>query len=151
MPATRAERLCPQAVFVPPDFPRYKAGSRQARAIVARSTPLVERLWLDAGYLDASQPLAGPRPATAAAEPIRAGIRSEPGLTASAGVAANTFIAKIASDQNKPDGLCVVRPREVAAFLAPLPVSRLPGVGKVMQGRLEALGIHIVADLRRFP
>jgi len=151
MPATRAERLCPQAVFVPPDFPRYKAVSRQVRAIFARYTPLVEPLSLDEAYLDVSKPLGGPRPATVVAESIRAEIRSETGLTASAGVAPNKFIAKIASDQNKPDGLCVVRPREVAAFLAPLPVSRLPGVGKVMQGRLEALGIHIVADLRRFP
>src|SRR5690606_36059906 len=125
MPALRAERLCPQAVFVPPDFPRYKAVSRQVREIFARHTDLIEPLSLDEAYLDVSKPLGGPRPATVVAESIRAEIRSETGLTASAGVAPNKFIAKIASDQNKPDGLCVVRPREVAAFLAPLPVSRL--------------------------
>ncbi|MCE7031213.1 DNA polymerase IV [Lysobacter sp. GX 14042] len=151
MPAARAERLCPQAVFVPPDFTRYKAVSRQVRAIFARHTPLVEPLSLDEAYLDVTDPLSALPSATAIAESIRADIRAGTGLTASAGVAPNKFLAKIASDQNKPDGLCVVRPREALAFLAPLPVGRLPGVGKVMQGRLEALGVRTVAELRAWP
>ncbi|WHZ19417.1 MAG: DNA polymerase IV [Rhodanobacteraceae bacterium] len=150
MPALRAERLCPQAVFVPPDFVRYKAVSRQVREILARHTDLIEPLSLDEAYLDVTQPKSGLASATAVAEAIRAAIREETRLTASAGVAPNKFIAKIASDFRKPDGLFVVRPREVLAFLAPLPVERLPGVGKVMQRKLAELGIARVADLRAF-
>ena len=148
MPAIRAERLCPQAVFVAPDFGRYKAVSRQVRAIFMRHTDLVEPLSLDEAYLDVTANTSGLPSATATAEAIRAAIREETGLTASAGVAANNFIAKIASDHRKPDGLFVVRPRHALAFLAPLPVGRLPGVGKVMERKLEALGLRVVADLR---
>jgi DNA polymerase-4 len=150
MPAMRAERLCPQAIFVPPDFVRYKAVSRQVRGIFARHTDLIEPLSLDEAYLDVTQPKSGLASATAVAEAIRAAIREETQLTASAGVAPNKFLAKIASDFRKPDGLCVVRPREVLAFLAPLPVERLPGVGKVMQRKLAELGIAMVTDLRAF-
>ncbi|HEX5354399.1 MAG TPA: DNA polymerase IV [Rhodanobacteraceae bacterium] len=148
MPALRAERLCPQAVFVPPDFARYKAVSRQVREIFARHTDLIEPLSLDEAYLDVTQPKSGLASATAVAEAIRVEIRAETRLTASAGVAPNKFLAKIASDYRKPDGLFVVRPREALAFLAPLQVERLPGVGKVMQGKLAELGIATVADLR---
>jgi DNA polymerase-4 len=148
MPALRAERLCPQAVFVPPDFVRYKAVSRQIRAIFARHTDLIEPLSLDEAYLDVTHARSGLASATAVAESVRAAIRAETRLTASAGVAPNKFIAKIASDFRKPDGLFVVRPRDVLAFLAPLPVERLPGVGRVMQRKLAALGIARVADLR---
>ncbi len=151
MPALRAERLCPQAVFVPPDFSRYKAVSRQVRDIFARYTDLVEPLSLDEAYLDVSANLAQLPSATATAQAIRAAIREETSLTASAGVAPNKFVAKIASDHRKPDGLFVVRPERVPAFLAPLPVGRLPGVGKVMERRLEALGLRVVADLRDTP
>lgn len=150
MPALRAERLCPQAVFVPPDFVRYKAASRQIREIFARHTDLIEPLSLDEAYLDVTHARSGLVSATAVAESVRAAIREETGLTASAGVAPNKFIAKIASDFNKPDGLTVVRPRDALDFLAPLPVERLPGVGKVMQRKLVELGIRIVADLRAF-
>jgi DNA polymerase-4 len=150
MPAMRAERLCPQAIFVPPDFVRYKAVSRQVRGIFARHTDLIDPLSLDEAYLDVTQPKSGLASATAVAEAIRAAIREETQLTASAGVAPNKFLAKIASDFRKPDGLCVVRPREVLAFLAPLPVERLPGVGKVMQRKLAELGIAMVTDLRAF-
>jgi DNA polymerase-4 len=150
MPALRAERLCPQAVFVPPDFARYKAVSRQVREIFARHTDLIEPLSLDEAYLDVTRPASGLASATAVAQSIRAAIREETRLTASAGVAPNKFVAKIASDYRKPDGLCVVRPCDVLAFLAPLPVERLPGVGKVMQRRLAELGIGRVADLRGF-
>jgi DNA polymerase-4 len=151
MPAVRAERLCPQAVFVPPDFARYKAVSRQVRGIFARHTDLVEPLSLDEAYLDVTANTSALPSATATAEAIRAAIREETQLTASAGVAPNKFVAKIASDFRKPDGLFVVRPHQVEAFLAPLPVGRLPGVGKVMERKLAELGIAVVADLRGFP
>jgi DNA polymerase-4 len=150
MPAVRAERLCPQAVFVPPDFVRYKAVSRQVREIFARHTDLVEPLSLDEAYLDVTVTRTGLPSATATAEAIRAAIREETQLTASAGVAPNKFLAKIASDWNKPDGLCVIRPHQVDAFLAPLPVGRLPGVGKVMEAKLATLDIATVDDLRRW-
>lgn len=148
MPAIRAERLCPDAVFVPPDFPRYKAVSQQIRAIFARHTALIEPLSLDEAYLDVTAPLSALPTATAIAQDIRAAIREETGLTASAGVAPNKFVAKIASDWNKPDGLFVVPPAKVEAFLAPLPVGRLPGVGRVTQGELAAMGLRTVTDLR---
>ncbi len=148
MPALRAERLCPQAVFVPPDFARYKAVSRQVRAIFARHADLIEPLSLDEAYLDVTRNQQGLPSATAVARSIRTEIREETGLTASAGVAPNKFLAKIASDFDKPDGLTVVRPHEVLTFLAPLAVGRLPGVGKVMQRKLAELGVATVADLR---
>jgi DNA polymerase-4 len=148
MPSARAERLCPQLIFVPPDFARYREVSQQIRAIFARHTALIEPLSLDEAYLDVSLLDSGLPSATATAMAIRAAIREETGLTASAGVAPNKFLAKIASDWNKPDGLCVIRPRQVSAFLAPLPVGRLPGVGKVTEARLHALGISTVADVR---
>ena len=151
MPALRAERLCPDAVFVPPDFNRYRAVSRQLRAIFLEHTPLVEPLSLDEAYLDVSHHLGALGSATAVAEAIRGRIRDETRLTASAGVAPNKFLAKIASDVNKPDGLCVVRPRDVDRFLPPLPVTRLPGVGRVMAGHLAAMQVHSVADLRALP
>ena len=151
MPAVRAERLCPQAVFVAPDFTRYKAVSRQVREIFGRHTGLVEPLSLDEAYLDVTANTSALPSATATAEAIRAAIREETQLTASAGVAPNKFVAKIASDFRKPDGLFVVRPHQVEAFLAPLPVGRLPGVGKVMERKLAELGITVVADLRGFP
>src|SRR5690348_5588015 len=151
MPAIRAERLCPQAIFVPPDFTRYKAVSRQVREIFARHTALIEPLSLDEAYLDVTTTDNGLPSATATAEAIRTAIREETRLTASAGVAPNKFLAKIASDFRKPDGLFVVRPREVLDFLAPLPIGRLPGVGKVMEGKLAALGLATVGDLRTMP
>jgi len=148
MPAVRAERLCPQAIFVPPDFVRYKAVSRHVREIFARHTDLIEPLSLDEAYLDVTETKTNLPSATATAEAIRAAIREETQLTASAGVAPNKFLAKIASDWNKPDGLFVIRPHQVLTFLSPLPVGRLPGVGKVMDAKLEALGIKTVNDLR---
>ncbi len=148
MPSARAERLCPQLIFVPPDFERYHAVSQQVHAIFARHTDLIEPLSLDEAYLDVSALASGLPSATATAQAIRTTIRAETGLTASAGVAPNKFLAKIASDWNKPDGLCVIRPRQVLAFLAPLPVNRLPGVGKVTEARLAALGLATVADIR---
>lgn len=150
MPALRAERLCPDAIFVPPDFVRYKAASKQVRAIFLRHTDLVEPLSLDEAYLDVTVPKIASPSATATAQSIRAQIREETRLTASAGVAPNKFLAKIASDWNKPDGLYVIRPAEAEAFLTPLPVARIQGVGRVMEKRLAELGIATVGELRGF-
>jgi len=148
MPAVRAERLCPEAVFVPPDFPRYRAVSRLVREVLKQHTDLVEPLSLDEAYLDVTENKTGLPTATRVARAIRAQIREELNLTASAGVAPNKFLAKIASDWRKPDGLFVIQPDDVGSFLPPLPVGRLPGVGKVTEARLEKLGIRTVGDLR---
>ncbi|UJB14659.1 DNA polymerase IV [Xanthomonas translucens] len=148
MPALRAERLCPDAIFVPPDFARYKAVSRQVREIFQRHTDLIEPLSLDEAYLDVTEPKGELATATEIAQTIRAQIREETALTASAGIAPNKFLAKIASDWRKPDGQFVIRPHQVDAFLTPLPVSKVPGVGKVMQAKLAELGIVTVGDLR---
>jgi len=148
MPALRAERLCPEAIFVPPDFPRYQAVSRKVREIFARHTDLVEPLSLDEAYLDVTSTKIALPTATATARAIRAAIRAETALTASAGVAPNKFLAKVASDWNKPDGLFIIRPHQVDAFVARLPVARIPGVGRVMQRKLAKLGVTTCADLR---
>jgi DNA polymerase IV len=151
MPALRAEKLCPDAVFVAPDFARYKAVSRQVRDIFARHTALIEPLSLDEAYLDVTENRSGLASATAVAEAIRRAIREETALTASGGVAPNKFLAKIASDWRKPDGLFVIRPEQVLDFLTPLPIGRLPGVGRVMEARLATLGIRTVGELRAQP
>lgn len=147
MPAVRAERLCPEAIFVPPDFTRYRAVSYKTREIFKQHTDLIEPLSLDEAYLDVTENKTGLSTATRVARAIREAIRSELNLTASAGVAPNKFLAKIASDWRKPDGLFVIQPEDVASFLPPLPVGRLPGVGKVTQTSLEQLGIRTVGDL----
>jgi DNA polymerase-4 len=139
----------PEAVFVPPDFPRYRAVSLLVREIFKRHTDLVEPLSLDEAYLDVTENKTGLPTATRVASTIREQIREELNLTASAGVAPNKFLAKIASDWRKPGGLFVIQPDEVDTFLPPLPVGRLPGVGKVTEARLEKLGIRTVGDLRR--
>ncbi|HYG06299.1 MAG TPA: DNA polymerase IV [Stenotrophomonas sp.] len=151
MPALRAERLCPEAIFVPPDFTRYKAVSRQVREIFQRQTDLVEPLSLDEAYLDVTESRTGMATATEIARAVREQIREETQLTASAGIAPNKFLAKIASDWRKPDGQFVVPPSRVEAFLTPLPVNRIPGVGKVMEAKLAALGIVTVGELRLRP
>ncbi len=148
MPAMRAERLCPAAIFIPPDFTRYRAVSRSVREIFKRHTDLIEPLSLDEAYLDATDNKGGLPTATRVARAIREQIREELHLTASAGVAPNKFLAKIASDWRKPDGLFVIQPDEVEAFLTPLPVGRIPGVGKVTERHLAELGIKTVGDLR---
>lgn len=148
MPAIRAERLCPEAIFVPPDFVRYRAVSRLTREIFKRHTDLIEPLSLDEAYLDVTENKTGLPTATRVARAIREEIRQELHLTASAGVAPNKFLAKIASDWKKPDGLFVIQPDEVDAFLLPLPVGRIPGVGKVTEEKLQTFGIRTVSDLR---
>jgi DNA polymerase-4 len=149
MPAVRAERLCPAAIFVAPDFTRYRAVSKSVREIFQRHTDLIEPLSLDEAYLDVTQNKTGVPTATLVARTIREQIRHELNLTASAGVAPNKFLAKLASDWRKPDGLFVIQPEEIDAFLVPLPVGRLPGVGKVTGEKLAKLGIQTVGDLRR--
>ncbi len=148
MPAIRAERLCPDAVFVAPDFSRYRAVSRMAHEIFRRHTDLIEPLSLDEAYLDVTENKTGLPTATRLARAIREQIRQELQLTASAGVAPNKFLAKIASDWRKPDGLFIIQPDDVDVFLSPLPVSRLPGVGKVTEKKLEQLDIQTVGHLR---
>jgi DNA polymerase-4 len=148
MPAARAERLCPNATFLPPNFPRYRAVSRQVREILKRHTDLIEPLSLDEAYLDVSENKTGIPTATQVARTIRQRIREELGLTASAGVAPNKFLAKIASDWKKPDGLFVIQPDEVETFLLPLPVGRLPGVGKVTEEKLKSFQVQTIAELR---
>jgi DNA polymerase IV len=118
MPAIRAERLCPNAVFLPPDFPRYRAVSRLVREIFKRHTDLVEPLSLDEACLDVTENKTGLPTATRVARAIREQIREELKLTASAGIAPNKFLAKIASDWRKPDGLLVIQPEEVDFFVA---------------------------------
>lgn len=148
MPALRAQRLCPEAIFVPPDFTRYRAVSHCVREIFQRHTDLIEPLSLDEAYLDVSQNKTGLATATLVARTIREQIRQELNLTASAGVAPNKFLAKLASDWRKPDGLFVIQPDDADTFLLPLPVGRLPGVGKVTEEKLEKLEIKTVGDLR---
>ena len=148
MPAVRAERLCPNAVFLPPDFPRYRAVSRQTREIFKRHTDLIEPLSLDEAYLDVSENKLNLPTATQVARAIREEIRRELNLTASAGVAPNKFLAKIASDWKKPDGLFVIQPEEVDSFLLPLPVGRLPGVGRVTEEKLKSFDVQTISDLR---
>lgn len=148
MPAVRAERMCPGAIFVPPDFTRYRAVSRLTREIFQRHTELVEPLSLDEAYLDVTENKTGLLTATRVASAIREQIRQELSLTASAGVAPNKFLAKLASDWRKPDGLFVIQPDEVDGFLLPLPVGRLPGIGKVTGERLAKLGVKTVSELR---
>ncbi len=151
MPAVRAERLCPDAIFVPPDFVRYKAVSKHVREIFSRHTDMIEPLSLDEAYLDVTNNKLDLASATEVALQIRHAIFEETRLTASAGIAPNKFLAKIASDWNKPNGQYVIKPSAVFDFLTPLPVGRLPGVGKVMEAKLAKLDITTVGDIRQHP
>jgi DNA polymerase-4 len=148
MPSSTALRRCPELVFVWPRFDVYRAVSNQIRAILLDYTDLVEPLSLDEAYLDVSEDRRGLGSARATAEEIRARIRADTGLTASAGVSYNKFIAKLASDQNKPDGICVIPPAKGPEFVASLPVSRFHGVGPVTAAKMDRLGIRTGADLR---
>ncbi|MEO5706751.1 MAG: DNA polymerase IV [Alteraurantiacibacter sp.] len=147
MPSVTASRLCPDLIFVKPRFEAYKEVSGQIRAIFRRYTPHVEPLSLDEAYLDVTADLKGIGSATRIAQLIRAAIKDETGLTASAGVSYNKFLAKLASDQNKPDGLCVIRPGQGVQFVAGLPVRRFHGVGPRGAEKLAGLGIATGADL----
>jgi len=148
MPTARALHRCPQLILLAPDFERYRAASRQILAIYRDYTPLVEPLSLDEAYLDVSGVERCRGSATLMAQEIRARIHAEVGITASAGIAPNKFIAKVASDWNKPDGQFVVRPEEVDAFVAALPVKKIFGVGKVTAEKLSRLGVNTCGELR---
>lgn len=148
MPSTRAVQLCPNLIFRRPRFDVYRAVSQQIRAVFLHFTPHVEPLSLDEAYLDVTDDVRGIGSATRIAELIRQRIRAETGLTASAGVSYNKFLAKIASDQNKPDGLCVIRPGEGTAFVAALPVRRFHGIGPRGAEKMAKLGIETGADIR---
>ncbi len=148
MPSVTARRRCPELVFVPPRFDVYQAVSLQIRGLFAEHTPLIEPLSLDEAYLDVTENLQGIASATEIAQRIRARIRAETGLTASAGVSYNKFLAKLASDHRKPDGLFVITPRMGPAFVEALPVGRFHGVGPTTSARMNRLGIHTGLDLR---
>lgn len=147
MPSVTALRLCPDLIFRKARFDVYAEVSRQIRAVFLHFTPHVEPLSLDEAYLDVTDDLRGVGSATRIAEMIRQRIRAETGLTASAGVSYNKFLAKLASDQNKPDGLCVIRPGEGAAFVHGLPVRRFHGIGPRGAEKMTRLGIETGADL----
>ena len=147
MPSITAARLCPDLVFVKARFEAYREVSRHIREIFARHTDIIQPLSLDEAYLDVTQDKQGIGSAVKIARLIRAAIHQETGLTASAGVSYNKFIAKLASDQNKPDGLCVILPHEGAAFVAGLPVRRFHGIGPRSAEKMAALGVHTGADL----
>jgi DNA polymerase-4 len=148
LPSVTAKRLCPDLIFVKPRFDVYREVSRQIRAIFADYTDKIEPLSLDEAYLDVSEDRHGLGSARAIAEDIRRRIREECQLTASAGVSYCKFIAKLASDHRKPDGLCVITPERGPEFVASLPVARFHGVGPVTAKKMESLGIHTGADLR---
>lgn len=147
MPSITARRQCPDLIFVKPRFEAYKAVSRQIREIFARHTDIIQPLSLDEAYLDVTEDKTGLGSAVKVAKAIRAAIREETGLTASAGVSYNKFIAKLASDQNKPDGLCVILPEQGAEFVASLPVRRFHGVGPRTAEKMAKLGVQTGADL----
>lgn len=147
MPSVTAKRRCPDLIFVKHRFDAYKEASRQIRAIFEHHTPLVEPLSLDEAYLDVTEDRLGIGSATRIAELIRQEIKAKTKLTASAGVSYNKFLAKLASDQNKPDGLCVIKPGQGADFVAGLPIRRFHGVGPKAEEKMKRLGIETGADL----
>ena len=149
MSAAEAYRRCPHAVFLPPDIERYQVVSRQIQAIFARYTDLVEPLSLDEAYLDVSADARGIGSATLTAAAIRREVLAETRLTVSAGVAPNKFLAKVASDLEKPDGLTVIPPERVSEILATLPVRRVPGIGKVTAEVCKRHGIEFACDFLR--
>ncbi len=149
MAVATAKRLCPQAVYIPPHFDLYRQVSQQIHAIFRRYTDLIEPLSLDEAYLDVTRNHPNLPYASQIAKQIRADIRNETGLTASAGIAPNKFLAKIASDWRKPDGQFVLPPEHIDAFLRTLPLEKIPGVGKVTLQKMHRLGLKTVHDLAR--
>jgi DNA polymerase-4 len=148
MPSTTALRQCPELIFVQPRFDAYRAVSQQIRAIFARYTDVIEPLSLDEAYLDVTANPRGLPTASDTATEIRACILAETGLTASAGVSYNKFLAKLASDMRKPNGQYVIPPQRGAEFIATLPVKKFHGIGPVTAAKMNALGIQTGADLR---
>ena len=151
MPSSRARRLCPEAVFLKPRFDVYRRESRRLQAVYHEFTDLVEPLSLDEAYLDVTGSTRFDGSAARLAAEIKRRIREETGLTASAGVSYNKFLAKIASDMDKPDGLYVITPAEGPAFIESLSVRRFHGIGRATEARMKRLGIHTGADLKALP
>ena len=149
MPSVTEKRKCPDLIFVKPRFDVYRSVSQQIREIFAEYTPVIEPLSLDEAYLDVTDNLKGMEIATEIAEEIRAKIKATTNLTASAGVSYNKFLAKMASDQRKPDGLFVITPKNGPAFVEALPVKKFHGVGPATAERMKRLGIETGFDLRQ--
>jgi DNA polymerase-4 len=150
MPAARAKRLCPHLIFVKPRFEVYREVSQQIREIFFDYTPLVEPLSLDEAYLDVTENLKGIPSASLVAKEIRERIKDKTQLTASAGVAHNKFLAKIASDINKPDGITLIPPEKAEAFIEELEIGEFYGIGKSTESKMKNLGIHTGADLKEW-
>jgi DNA polymerase-4 len=148
MPTAQAMRLCPQLTVVPPQMHKYREASKVMRGIFANFTEIIEPLSLDEAYLDVSEISDGELTATRIAKAIRQHVREELDITVSAGVSVNKFIAKVASDWQKPDGLTVIPPEEVDAFVAALPVKKIPGVGAVTAEKMHRYGLRTCADIR---
>ena len=148
MPSVTARRKCPELMFVSPRFDVYREVSRQIRAIFADYTPLVEPLSLDEAYLDVTENRKGIASATRIAEEIREKIRAETSLTASAGVSYNKFLAKLASDQNKPNGQFVITPKMGPSFVQDLPIGKFHGIGPATSAKMNGLGIFTGLDMR---
>ncbi|WP_240333805.1 DNA polymerase IV [Salinibacter ruber] len=150
-PAVEADRKCPGLIFVPPRMEVYQKESRRIREILREYTDLIEPLSLDEAYLDVTDPKKGPPSGTLVARRIREEIYEETGLTASAGVGPSKFVAKVASDQDKPDGLTVIRPEDQLDFIAGLPVGDFHGIGPVTEEKMQEMGIETGADLQDTP
>lgn len=150
MPTAKAFKLCPHLILLPVDMPKYKAVSQKIHTIFQRYTQAIEFLSLDEAFLDVTESKMYKGSATLIAEAIRGQIKIEQGLTASAGVAPNKFLAKIASEWRKPNGLFVIQPKDIDSFMQDLPINKLFGVGKVTAQKLNDKGIKICADLQRF-
>lgn len=145
----QAKKLCPQVVVIEPNFEKYREVSQQIHEIFQQYTPLIEPLSLDEAYLDVTENLKNIPSATEVAEYIRADIFKVTGLTASAGVAPNKFLAKVASDWHKPNGICIIKPNQVQHFIHDLPLKKIPGVGKVTQEKLTSLNLQTLGDLQQ--
>lgn len=148
MPMSQARKLCPQVIVIEPDFEKYRTVSAQIHQIFQRYTALIEPLSLDEAYLDVTDNLQNISSAAEVAMRIRAEIFQATGLTASAGVAPNKFLAKVASDWNKPNGICIIKPSKVKAFIHDLPLKKIPGVGKVTQEKLKSMQLETLGDLQ---
>lgn len=149
MPMTQARKLCPQVIVIEPDFAKYRQVSGQIHQIFQTYTKVIEPLSLDEAYLDVTENLQQIPSATEVAMRIREDIFQTTGLTASAGVAPNKFLAKIASDWHKPNGICVIKPSQVRRFIQDLPLKKIPGVGKVTQEKLKSLNLETLGDLQQ--
>lgn len=149
MSMSQARKLCPQVVVIEPNFEKYRTASDKIHTIFQQYTSLIEPLSLDEAYLDVTENLKKIPSATEVAEQIRADIFTRTGLTASAGVAPNKFLAKIASDWHKPNGICIIKPHQVQHFIQDLPLKKIPGVGKVTQEKLKLLQLETLGDLQK--